>query len=186
MNLPFAEEQRRSGSNSWRCVDAGTGAALPSCPAGRYQRALTSAAQKQLARQQHVVERQTPPQDPFYPVGVATRRLQPREKGRTLTSTNRNVLWVRALNDGMLKSKGKRLPSERAITIGFSVCEGFPLQPGPPRRQRDRFQKGGPDQFLRPARASAGEPLRKPRPHPKRSLGYVGSNPGTRPRYARG
>jgi type I restriction enzyme M protein len=52
------------------------------------------------------------PPDLFYPIGVHTLGIfvrkgvpHPREA---------NVLWVRAINDGLLKSKGKRLPSQRA------------------------------------------------------------------------
>jgi len=50
----------------------------------------------------------TLPEDIFYPIGVRTvgffaRKGIPHPKGQ-------NVLWIRALNDGMAKSKGKRLP----------------------------------------------------------------------------
>jgi type I restriction enzyme M protein len=53
----------------------------------------------------------TLPVDLFYPVGVTTvgvfiRKGVPHNK-------QRNVMWVRALTDGLLKSKGKRLPSNR-------------------------------------------------------------------------
>lgn len=54
----------------------------------------------------------TLPGDLFYPVGVTSvgifiRKGVPHARGS-------NVLWVRALNDGLLKSKGKRLPHPRA------------------------------------------------------------------------
>ncbi len=53
----------------------------------------------------------TLPPDLFYPVGVHTLGVFIK-KG--IPHPNRqNVLWVRALNDGFLKSKGKRLPSNR-------------------------------------------------------------------------
>lgn len=52
------------------------------------------------------------PEDLFYPVGVYTcgifiKKGIPHDK-------NKKVLWIRALNDGLLKSKGKRLPNIRA------------------------------------------------------------------------
>lgn len=52
------------------------------------------------------------PEDLFYPIGVTTvgifvKRGMPHP-------TNQNVLWIRALNDGLFKSKGKRLPNKRA------------------------------------------------------------------------
>ena len=52
------------------------------------------------------------PQDLFYPIGVHTLGIfvkkgirHPREQ---------KVLWIRAVNDGLLKSKGKRLPNPKA------------------------------------------------------------------------
>lgn len=52
------------------------------------------------------------PGDLFYPVGVTSvgvfiRKGVPHDH-------KANVLWIRALNDGLLKSKGKRLPNPRA------------------------------------------------------------------------
>jgi len=52
------------------------------------------------------------PGDVFYPVGITTvgvfiRKGVPHPR-------NARVLWVRALSDGLLKSKGKRLPNPRA------------------------------------------------------------------------
>ena len=51
------------------------------------------------------------PPDVFYPVGVTTVGVFIR-KG-VPHPADQNVLWVRALQDGLLKSKGKRLPSSR-------------------------------------------------------------------------
>lgn len=52
------------------------------------------------------------PSDLFYPIGTHTAGIfirkgipHPREQ---------NVLWIRAINDGLLKRKGKRLPNARA------------------------------------------------------------------------
>jgi type I restriction enzyme M protein len=52
------------------------------------------------------------PGDLFYPVGITSvgvfiRKGVPHDK-------KANVLWIRALNDGLLKSKGKRLPNAKA------------------------------------------------------------------------
>jgi type I restriction enzyme M protein len=54
----------------------------------------------------------TLPQDLFYPVGVHTVGIFIK-KGIPHNKRNK-VLWVRALTDGLLKSKGKRLPNPRA------------------------------------------------------------------------
>ena len=51
------------------------------------------------------------PPDVFYPVGVTTVGVF--IKKGVPHPADQNVLWVRALQDGLLKSKGKRLPSLR-------------------------------------------------------------------------
>lgn len=53
------------------------------------------------------------PEDLFYPVGVVTCGIFIR-KGKPHKKTDK-VLWVRALNDGFLKKKGKRLENARAM-----------------------------------------------------------------------
>ena len=52
------------------------------------------------------------PEDLFYPIGVHT--LGVFVKKGIPHSTNQKVLWIRALNDGYLKKKGKRLKDENA------------------------------------------------------------------------
>lgn len=52
------------------------------------------------------------PEDLFYPIGVLTVGLFIK-KGIPHPRTQK-VVWMRALNDGLLKSKGKRLPNARA------------------------------------------------------------------------
>lgn len=52
------------------------------------------------------------PEDLFYPVGVHTVGIF--VKKGIPHPHDQNVLWIRATNDGLLKSKGKRLPSSRA------------------------------------------------------------------------
>jgi hypothetical protein len=61
------------------------------------------------------------PIDLFYPIGVTTvgiciRKGIPHPPGQ-------NVLWARALTDGLLKSKGKRLPSNKT-TNDLEDCKG--------------------------------------------------------------
>jgi type I restriction enzyme M protein len=61
------------------------------------------------------------PIDLFYPIGVTTvgifiRKGIPHPLGQ-------NVLWARALTDGLLKSKGKRLPSNKT-TNDLEDCKG--------------------------------------------------------------
>ncbi len=51
------------------------------------------------------------PEDLFYPVGVNTCGIFVKKGFKH--SPEQNVLWVKILNDGYLKSKGKRLPSSR-------------------------------------------------------------------------
>jgi type I restriction enzyme M protein len=52
------------------------------------------------------------PPDLFYPVGVTSLGIF--VKKGIPHPKSANVLWVRALNDGLLKSKGKRLPNAKA------------------------------------------------------------------------
>jgi len=52
------------------------------------------------------------PEDLFYPIGVLTVGIF--IKKGIPHSRDQKVVWMRALNDGLLKSKGKRLPNPRA------------------------------------------------------------------------
>jgi len=74
-------------------------------------------AYRQWRRQTLLVENTllavvTFPLDLFYPVNVGTVGVFIQKGIPHLQS--RNVLWIRAVNDGLLKRKGKRVPSERA------------------------------------------------------------------------
>ncbi len=75
------------------------------------------------------------PEDLFYPIGVRTVGFFA-QKGKPHPK-DQNVLWIRALNDGLVKSKGKRTASDKAkddyITIkplvkGFLVDQTLPIQ----------------------------------------------------------
>lgn len=65
-----------------------------------------------LLRENTLLAVVTFPNDLFYPIGVETcgiviRKGEPHKK-------DQNVLWIKIKNDGFLKSKGRRLPNERA------------------------------------------------------------------------
>jgi type I restriction-modification system DNA methylase subunit len=85
------------------------------------------------------------PPDLFYPVGVHTLGIYVR-KG-TPHPTTQNVLWIRAINDGLLKLKGKRLTNPRAgndyPTI-TPLLRAFVLNPSHPVPSVSRFHKACP------------------------------------------
>jgi len=88
------------------------------------------------------------PSDLFYPVGVHTlgifvKRGIPHPKGQ-------NVLWLRAVNDGFVKSKGRRLPSPRAendFAKIHSVLKAFLSNQQYPVPNIERLQKACPIDF---------------------------------------
>jgi type I restriction enzyme M protein len=88
------------------------------------------------------------PEDLFYPIGVRTvgfftRKGIPHPK-------DQNVLWIRALNDGLVKSKGKRTSSPKA-TDDYKVIKplvkGFLVDQGLPINNIQKFQKACPIDF---------------------------------------
>jgi type I restriction-modification system DNA methylase subunit len=84
----------------------------------------------------------TLPGDLFYPVGVTTVGVFVR-KGTAHRKEDR-VLWVRALTDGLLKSKGKRLPSPRAsndLDKARSTLRAFIHNPSHPVANKHQFMK---------------------------------------------
>ena len=76
--------------------------------AGRYR----TWRRDKLLRENTLLSVVTLPPDLFYPVGTHTVGVFVR-KGIS-HPPEQHVLWIRAVNDGLLKSKGKRLPNERA------------------------------------------------------------------------
>lgn len=88
------------------------------------------------------------PIDVFYPVGITTvgvfiKKGIPHPK-------DQKVLWVRALNDGLLKSKGKRLPNPKAINdlaTVQDVVKAFIHNPGYRARNIHQFQRAMPVDF---------------------------------------
>jgi type I restriction enzyme M protein len=93
----------------------------------------------------------TLPIDLFYPIGVTTVGVFIR-KG-TPHSREQNVLWVRALTDGLSKSKGKRLPDSAVsddLEAARSVVKAFIANPSYPVSNMERFQKACPIDFSDP------------------------------------
>lgn len=90
----------------------------------------------------------TLPGDLFYPVGVTTVGIFVK-KGIPHRSEDR-VLWVRALTDGLLKSKGKRLPSPRAsndLEQAKNLLRAFIHNPSHPIPNKHQFMKAIPIDF---------------------------------------
>jgi len=91
------------------------------------------------------------PIDLFYPIGVTTvgvfvKKGIPHQK-------KQNVLWIRALNDGLLKSKGKRLPNPKAPNDFAKVKEllkAFIHNPDLPIDNIHQFQRATPIDFNDP------------------------------------
>jgi hypothetical protein len=91
------------------------------------------------------------PEDLFYPVGIHTLGIF--IKRGIPHPIKQNVLWIRALNDGLLKSKGKRLPDQRAkndfIKI-TNIVKAFLQNPNHFVKKQYRFQKACPIDFTDP------------------------------------
>ncbi|MGI9071935.1 MAG: hypothetical protein ACR2JB_11645 [Bryobacteraceae bacterium] len=88
------------------------------------------------------------PPDLFYPVGVHTLGMFVR-KGIPHPH-QQNVLWIRAINDGLLKSKGKRLPNSRAVNdyeMAIHDVRAFLGNPAHPIQGINKFQKAHPISF---------------------------------------
>lgn len=82
------------------------------------------------------------PEDLFYPIGVHTVGMF--IKKGVPHPIDQNVLWIRALNDGLIKSKGKRLPSDRAKNDFIDVkdsLKAFLANPSYKVNNIEEFQK---------------------------------------------
>lgn len=88
------------------------------------------------------------PEDIFYPVGVHTigvfiKKGLPHPPGQ-------NVLWLRAVNDGLVKSKGRRLPSDRVpnnLDDVKATLKAFLANQQHPVPNIERLQKACPIDF---------------------------------------
>ncbi len=88
------------------------------------------------------------PIDLFYPVGITTVGIFVK-KGVPHPS-NQNVFWVRALNDGFLKSKGKRLPNKNIpdeLLQAKDILKAFIRNQGHPIPNIHQLQKASPINF---------------------------------------
>lgn len=82
------------------------------------------------------------PIDLFYPVGVTTIGVFVR-KG-VPHPPEQKVLWIRALSDGLLKSKGRRLPNSNTpddISEAKDIIKAFLINPSYPVHPINKFQK---------------------------------------------
>lgn len=103
---------------------------------------------ERLLKQNTLLAVVTFPIDLFYPVGVTTvgvfiKKGVPHPK-------DQNVLWVRALNDGMLKSKGKRLPNANIsddLTMIQDDLKAFLRNPRRSVRKIYQIQQASPIDF---------------------------------------
>lgn len=157
MNPPFA--LKRSDEKEYRFVDYALGqmqdggllfSVLP------YSAMVKPGAYKEwrmhrLLGSNSLVAVITFPEDLFYPIGVHTVGVFIR-KGMA-HSVKQSVLWMRAINDGLLKSKGKRLPNARA-TNDFpemvNVMKSFLVNPTMQVANVECFQKACPIDFSDP------------------------------------
>ncbi len=88
------------------------------------------------------------PDDLFYPIGVHTLGVFIK-KGAT-HQHDENVLWVRAINDGLLKKKGKRLPNTKApndLETIRNTLHSFIVNPKIKIENIPEFQKACPIDF---------------------------------------
>jgi len=104
-----------------------------------------------LLRNNTILSVVTFPEDLFYPIGIHTVGIFVK-KGVPYPKAQ-NVLWIRALNDGFLKSKGKRLPSSRAtndLERVKDVLKAFLANPSLMVENIEEFQKACPIDFQDP------------------------------------
>ncbi len=88
------------------------------------------------------------PADIFYPVGVHTLGIF--VKKGTPHPKEQNVLWLRAVNDGLVKSKGRRLPSNRVpndFVQVHPILKAFLANQQHPVPNIERLQKACPIDF---------------------------------------
>jgi type I restriction enzyme M protein len=120
---------------------------LPSSVMIKAGRVLTW-RREQLLRNNTLLAVVTFPPELFYPVGKPTVGIF--VKKGVPHPTNQNVLWIRAINDGMLKKKGKRLPNSRApnnLTDIKNDLKSFLVNPQVQIRNVSKLQKASPVNF---------------------------------------
>jgi len=103
---------------------------------------------ERLLKQNTLLAVVTFPIDLFYPVGVTTVGVF--IKKGIAHPERQNVLWIRALNDGLLKSKGKRLPISNVpddLTSVRDILKAFLRNPQYPVPNIYQFQQAAPIDF---------------------------------------
>jgi len=103
---------------------------------------------KRLLKTNTLISVVTFPTDLFYPVGVHSVGVF--IKKGVPHPTKQNVLWIRAINDGLLKNKGKRLPSPKATNDYIRIApilKSFVSDQSVKVKNIDRFQKSCPIDF---------------------------------------
>lgn len=113
------------------------------------------------------------PEDLFYPIGVHSLGIFVK-KGIPHPSESR-VLWIRALNDGLLKSKGKRLPDPRADNDYYEIrdlVKAFLANPAHPIPSIDRYQIACPIDLADPLLELVPENYLEESPPSPQEIGY--------------
>jgi type I restriction enzyme M protein len=103
---------------------------------------------KELLKHNTLLSVITFPQDLFYPIGVHTVGIF--VKKGVSHPLEQNVLWIRAMNDGFAKSKGKRLPNNRITNDLEKISilqKTFLFNPSQSIENIPRFQKAAPINF---------------------------------------
>lgn len=151
MNPPFA--LKRSDEKEFKFIDQALkqiqhgGLLFSVLPYGTMVRPGVYRAWREhtLLKQNTLLAVMTFPPDIFYPVGVHALGIF--VKKGIPHPKDQNVLWIRAVNDGLVKSKGRRLPSSRA-TNDFakihSVLKAFLFNQQYPVPNIERLQKACP------------------------------------------
>jgi type I restriction-modification system DNA methylase subunit len=154
MNPPFA--LKRSSEKEFKFVDHALnqmrhgGILFSVLPYGTMVRPSIYRAWREhtLLKQHTLLAVMTFPTDIFYPVGVHT--LGVFIKKGVPHPKEQKVLWLRAVNDGLVKSKGRRLPSDR-VPNDFDkvrpVLKAFLADQQHPVLNIERLQKACPIDF---------------------------------------
>jgi len=103
---------------------------------------------EQLLQSNTLLSVVTFPEDLFYPISPQTVGIF--VKKGTPHPERQEVYWVRACTDGLLKSKGKRLPSDRTtndLERIKSTLKAFLVNPNHPIENIDELQKKSPIDF---------------------------------------
>jgi len=152
MNPPFA--QKSSTSKEYHFIEQALkqmqddGILFAVLPLSVLIEKATTDWRKDLLKQNTLLSVVTFPQDLFYPTGTHTlgifiKKGVPHKK-------DSHVLWIRALNDGFVKKKGKRVRSDRVkdnISEIKELLKSFIKDQGVKVKNIPQFQKAAPVDF---------------------------------------